>query len=101
MASQPLHCAPAVNGPPCSRFCSVAEPRLRADLQEVNPQDYTRITQVPRAEMDAWLRQEVNDERRKLGQGSAIISISVSPPGISARIRCMPSRCGAWRSVYE
>jgi hypothetical protein len=28
--------------------------------QGVNPQDYTRITQVPRAEMDAWLRQEVN-----------------------------------------
>ena len=27
--------------------------------QTVNPQDYTRITQVPRAEMDAWLRQEV------------------------------------------
>ena len=27
--------------------------------QEVNPQDYTRVTQVPRAEMDAWLRQEV------------------------------------------
>ena len=27
--------------------------------QNVNPQDYTRITQVPRAEMDAWLRQEV------------------------------------------
>ena len=27
--------------------------------QEVNPQDYTRITQVPRAEMDAWLKQEV------------------------------------------
>lgn len=27
--------------------------------QEINPQDYTRITQVPRAEMDAWLRQEV------------------------------------------
>ncbi|MCW3096379.1 MAG: hypothetical protein JWL77_1997 [Chthonomonadaceae bacterium] len=27
--------------------------------QGVNPQDYTRITQVPRADMDAWLRQEV------------------------------------------
>ncbi len=27
--------------------------------QDVNPKDYARITQVPRAEMDAWLRQEV------------------------------------------
>jgi hypothetical protein len=32
---------------------------LSARAQGVNPQDYTRITQVPRAEMDAWLRQEV------------------------------------------
>ena len=38
-----LHCGAAVPG--------------RA--QDVNPQDYTRITQVPRAEMDAWLRKEV------------------------------------------
>ena len=27
--------------------------------QDVDPHDYARITQVPRAEMDAWLRQEV------------------------------------------
>ncbi len=38
-------------------FCGGAS--LPGRAQEMNPQDYTRITQVPRAEMDAWLRQEV------------------------------------------
>ncbi len=38
-------------------LCAGTSASIRA--QTVNPQDYTRITQVPRAEMDAWLRQEV------------------------------------------
>ena len=32
---------------------------VRGWAQDINTQDYARITQVPRAEMDAWLRQEV------------------------------------------